>query len=57
MYLFGRFCTCPHHQDHPAVLGKILDSCGLATIFPGLELDGLLYLEHFAGKNPVNNLC
>jgi hypothetical protein len=35
-----------------AVVGRILDSGGLAAIFARLKSSGHLYLEHFAGKSP-----
>jgi hypothetical protein len=41
----ARFSTGPHPQDHLAVLDRILDSGGLATVIAGLEPTGFLYLE------------
>jgi hypothetical protein len=35
--VFGRFSAGPHRYDHPAIVGEILDSGGLAAIFVGLE--------------------
>ncbi len=51
MWSLGRISAC---QDHLAVVGGILDSGRLNTIFAGIDLAGLLYLEHFAGKNLGN---
>jgi hypothetical protein len=34
-----------YHQNHPAAVGGILYSGGLAIIFAGLEFGGLLYLQ------------
>jgi hypothetical protein len=51
---FDRFSASPHCQDRPATLGRILDYSGLAAIFMVLEVAGLLYLQHFAGKSPSN---
>jgi hypothetical protein len=53
---FSRFSAGPHHQDHPAVLGGILDSGGLASIFAGLEPAGFLYLKSFAAKIPGDTM-
>jgi hypothetical protein len=46
----GRFSAGPHHQDYLAALGGVLDSGGLTSLFARLEVTGLLYLQHFAGK-------
>jgi hypothetical protein len=50
---FGRFSTGLHDPNHLAAIGGILVFSGLATIFAGLELGGLLYLKCFAAKRPV----
>jgi hypothetical protein len=50
----GRFSAGPYRQDNLAVVGRILDSGRLNTIFAVIDLAGLLYLEHFAGKNLGN---
>ncbi len=42
--------TNPHHQDCPAVVGRILDSGGLPAIFAILEPEGLPYPENLAGE-------
>jgi hypothetical protein len=47
---FGGSGISPHCQDHPAVVGRILDSG--AAIFAGLEFAGLFYLARFEGKRP-----
>jgi hypothetical protein len=50
-YVF-QLISGPYCQDHPAVVGGILDSGGLAAIFAGLEPTGLCYLMCFAGERP-----
>ncbi len=45
---FRGFSTGPHTQDHTAVLSRVLDSYGLATIFTRLEHAGPLYLVYSA---------
>jgi hypothetical protein len=47
---FGRFTAGQHSQDHPVIVGRILDSSGLATIFAGFEPAGLRDLARYAGK-------
>jgi hypothetical protein len=54
---FCGFSTGPYCQDRPAVVGRILNSGGLATIVARLEIAGLLYLAHFAGKSPFDATC
>ncbi len=54
---FSGFGTSPHYQDHPPVVGGILDSGGLAAIFARLEPAGLLYLVHSAGESSSDALC
>ncbi len=49
---FDRFFAGPHHQDHPAGVGGILDSGSLAAIFTGCELAWLLDVAHFADERP-----
>jgi hypothetical protein len=49
---FSRFCAGPCLQDHPAALGRILDSGKLVTIVPRLEFAGLLKLQDFVGESP-----
>ncbi len=49
---FGGSGISPHCQDHPAVVGRILDSGRFAAIFAGLEFAGLFYLARFEGKRP-----
>jgi hypothetical protein len=44
---FGGFSADPHHQDHSAVIGRILDSGRLVAIFSGLEPAELCHLAHF----------
>jgi hypothetical protein len=47
---FGGFSAglcCPNHL---AAVGGILVFGGLAAIFGGLELGGIIYLTHFAVK-------
>ncbi len=41
---FGRFSASPCRQDHSAVVGVIMDSGRMATIFASLEFAGLFYL-------------
>jgi hypothetical protein len=53
----GRCSAGPHRQDNLAVVGRILDSGRLNTIYAGIDLAGLLYLKHFAGKNLGNASC
>jgi hypothetical protein len=40
-----------HRQDHPEVVGGILDSSILAGIFSGLEPTGLFSLAHSADES------
>jgi hypothetical protein len=47
---FGRICAGLRHPNHLAAVGGILVFGGLAAIFAGLELGGILYLQHFAAK-------
>ncbi len=49
---FGGFSVNSHPQEHPAVVGGILDPVKLAAIFARLEPAELLYLEHSAGESP-----
>jgi hypothetical protein len=49
MYSSG-FSTGPHHQNHPEVINRILDSSGVAAIFPELEFSGLLYLTYLQAQ-------
>ncbi len=46
----GGFSTGPHHQNHPAVIKRILDSGGVAAIFAGLEFARLFYLTHLQAQ-------
>jgi hypothetical protein len=59
--LFSSGFIAGHRQDHPAVVGGILDSSGSTAIFAGLEFifarlefAGLLYPACFVGKRPGN---
>jgi hypothetical protein len=60
MYVNGKYIyvvdSHPHPQDYLVAVGTILDY-GLAALFPGLELPGLRYLVHFAGKSPGSASC
>jgi hypothetical protein len=47
---FDGFSTGLRYPNHLAVVGRILVFGGLASIFAGLELGGLLYLQRFAAK-------
>ncbi len=49
---FGGFSAGLRHQNHPATVGGILITSGLATIFTRLEFAGLLYLMRLAGEIP-----
>jgi hypothetical protein len=51
---FSGFSASPHYQDHPAVVGRILDSGRFADISDRLETDRFLYLARFAGESPDN---
>jgi hypothetical protein len=47
------FAPVDTSRTTPAVLSRILDSGGLATIFAGFKSAGVLSLEHFAGEAQV----
>ncbi len=51
MFFLG-FITSPYCQDHPAVVGGILDSSGFTAIYDGLEFAGLHYVARFESKRP-----
>ncbi len=55
--IFGGFSIDPQSQDHPAVVGRILDYSGLTTIFSRLEPPGLHYLVPFAGEISRDSSC
>jgi hypothetical protein len=46
----GGFSTGPHHQNHTAVINKILDTCGVTTIFARLEFARLFYLTYLQAQ-------
>jgi hypothetical protein len=48
---FFRIQHRPTTLELPAAVCRILDSCGLAAIFSGLEPAGLRNLAHFAGES------
>ncbi len=48
----GGFSAGPHRYNHPAVLGRILGSGGLAAIFTRLEHAGLRYFICSVGESP-----
>jgi hypothetical protein len=54
---FSGFRTDLLCQDHPAVVGGILDSRGMVAIFNRLEFTKRLFLAHFAGENLRDASC
>jgi hypothetical protein len=54
---FSGYSAGLHHQNHPVVVGRILDSSRLAVIIASIEFARLLYLQHFAGKRPSYASC
>jgi hypothetical protein len=44
---FGGFSTGLHSQNRPVAVGRIPDSCGLATEFVELEFAGILCPQCF----------
>jgi hypothetical protein len=51
------FSHCSLNQDHPADVGGILNSSGLATVFARLEVAGLFFLACLAGESPGDASC
>jgi hypothetical protein len=49
---FGRFSAGLRHPNRLVAVGGILVFGGLAAIFAGLELGGIIYLQRFAAKRP-----
>jgi hypothetical protein len=49
---FSGFSSGLHRKNHPAAIGRILDSSRLVAIFAGLEFARLLYLQRFSGESP-----
>jgi hypothetical protein len=49
---FSGFSSGLHRKNHPAAIGRILDSSRLVAIFAGLEFAKLLYLQRFSGESP-----
>jgi hypothetical protein len=57
---FGRFSTDPHHQDHPAAVGGILDPSDWLSYLPDLNLldySTWRVLQRKVQVTPLDNLA